>query len=69
MEAKAAAKTVEVLVNLKVTVALAAGAAGLAITDYFEHEIRDALTPSIALCNTLLDDAGLPLEVLEIGPS
>lgn len=69
MGATEAAKTIDVLVKLKVTVSAVVNDEGFEAGDFFEHEIRDALTPDASLFNEMLTNAGLPLVVVEAEPA
>lgn len=68
MGATGAAKMIDVLVKLKVTVSAVVNEGGLGVEDFFEHEIRDALTPDVTLLNEMLVNAGLPLIVEDAVP-
>lgn len=58
----------EVLVSFKVVVVIAEHDTECTISDFFEHEIRHALTPSVELAAAMFEQVGLPLQALEIGP-
>ncbi|MCO5145403.1 MAG: hypothetical protein M9895_04385 [Aquamicrobium sp.] len=37
-----------------------------ATEDFFDHELRDALTPDVEMANAMLAEAGLAVEVIDI---
>lgn len=55
---------IEVTVTFNVAVSLIKNEIGQKLEDFFKQEISEALIPDQALMNTMLEDAGLPLEVV-----
>lgn len=55
---------IEVTVTFSVAVGLIKDEVVSRLDDFFKQEVVEALTPDTALMNTMLEDAGLPLEVV-----
>lgn len=53
-------------VSYLVKISLTADGSITSISELFSHELRDTLTPDVELLNAMLENAGLPIQVVEL---